>query len=91
MSDRNRLRLRAITVSSRAALRHAHDAADVSRVTRRADQLLAELERSVLADGDDAEVLRQIADTRAAISEHGACGSDVAPAESDLGSTGADQ
>ena len=52
--------LRAITVSARAALAHATDEAQRARIRDRADELLAELERSVLLDGADPAVLRSV-------------------------------
>lgn len=63
MSEHDELRLRVITVSTRAALDRLHDDddADAATVRSRADALLAELERDVRADGHDPALLKQVA------------------------------
>jgi hypothetical protein len=60
VSDHDELRLRAITVSTRAALATG----DPARIKARADELLAELETIILRDGADPKILAAIAATR---------------------------
>jgi hypothetical protein len=63
MSDKQReaLELRAIVVSTRAALLKGGDPATVRK---RSDQLMADLESKVIRDGADAQILATIEATR---------------------------
>jgi hypothetical protein len=58
--QREALELRAIVVSTRAALRKG----DRARVMERSDELLADLESKVIRDGADAEILASIETAR---------------------------
>jgi hypothetical protein len=58
--DREALKLRAIVVSTRAALRKS----DSSQIRERSDHLMADLESNAVRDGADAEILANIAAAR---------------------------
>ena len=67
MSDpaRDRLRLRTITVTTRAARRTVGaDPVALQAVTARSRELLAELERAIRANGSDPSVLAGIDEAR---------------------------
>jgi hypothetical protein len=65
MSDAARevLELRAILVSTRAALRHT-EPADLPALRTTADELLARLEERVIRDGANPQILAAIHDSR---------------------------
>lgn len=69
MSDRDNLRLRAITVSTRAAHESLHGDDDAPAVKARADALLAELEDRILVDGADPELLRRVRQARIGLTD----------------------
>lgn len=64
MSDHHHLRLRAITVSTRAALASHLSSGEEAAVRGRAEDLLADLQTDVLANGADAELLDRITEAR---------------------------
>ena len=64
MADK-RMRLRAIVVSTRAALESLPSASD--RIRGEADALLAELEADTRADGADLDLLRDIEEARSGV------------------------
>ena len=65
MSDHDYLRLRAITVSTGAALRSLVSQAHAPAVITRATELLTELEHEIRSNGADPELLRRISEARA--------------------------
>jgi len=66
MSDmaRDRLKLRAIDISTRSALAKSRSEAVKQRVKDRADELLAQLEATVMPEGGNEEVLAAIESAR---------------------------
>jgi hypothetical protein len=73
MSDRARgaLELRAILVSTRAAVAHMEEA-EMPVLRARADELLGRLEERLTRDGDDPETLAAVEAARRAICDEGA-------------------
>lgn len=67
MIDRDRLRLRAIVVSTHDALRHEFSEGVTRRIRLEADRLLNELERDVRATPSDGTLLEEIARARTLI------------------------
>ena len=67
MIDRYRLRLRAIVVSTKDALRHEFSEGVTWRIRLEADRLLNELERDVRAGHSDGTLLEDIAGARTLI------------------------
>ena len=65
--DRDRLRLRAIVVSTNDALRHEFSEGVTRRIRLEADRLLSELERDVSAGRSDGMLLEEIARARTLI------------------------
>ena len=57
---RETLAFRVITVSAGAAIRKASTLREVESITRRADDLLADLAATIVRDGGDAGVLASI-------------------------------
>ena len=68
MPAHDELRLRAIVVSTRAALASVGADGDRLAVRERADSLLAGLEQDILSDGADPNLLARIATARRAVS-----------------------
>ena len=68
--ERDLIALRAIEVSTRAALRYRTDLEGQVRVKDRAAMLLLDLERQVMAHGADGEVLAAIEYVREGIADH---------------------
>jgi hypothetical protein len=64
------VRLRTITVSTRAALQSLERPEHATDVIRMANALLNELERDLLANGADPDLLRGIADARDDLARH---------------------
>lgn len=69
MSEHEDLRLRVITVSTRAALGSGLDPVRAAAIRARADELLDDLERDVLSDGADRQLLGRIGAARIALGE----------------------
>lgn len=69
VSDHDYVRLRVITVSTRAAIDSMAGAEERAVIRLRAEQLLAELERDVRADGADPELLGRVVDARKSLAE----------------------
>ncbi len=67
MIDRDRLRLRAIVVSTNDALTHEFSEGVTRRIRLEADRLLNELERDVSGRRSDSALLEDIADARSLI------------------------
>ena len=67
MTDRDRLRLRAIVVSTDDALAHAFSEGVTRRIRLEADRLLNELERDVCAGLPDAALLADLSRARSRI------------------------
>ena len=67
MTDRDRLRLRAIVVSTNDALRHEFSEGVTRRIRLEADRLLNELERDVSGGHSDHTLLEDIARARTVI------------------------
>lgn len=67
MIERDRLRLRAIVVSTNDALRHEFSEGVTRRIRLEADRLLNELEREVSAGRSDGALLEEIARARSLI------------------------
>ena len=69
MADRRRadLELRAIVVSTRAALRQITDPDDLARLKATSNELLARFEQRVTANGGDRATLAAIDEARASL------------------------